>query len=289
MRPLIWLVILALVAACAAARAEESLTPPPIQNQATQPGAAAAPLSPVEPAVESVAPVPTTEEVYVADYRDYGPAPELLNEVWLNTESPLRLVDLQGKVVLLDMWTFDCINCINIIPYVRQWHQTYASEGLVVIGNHYPEFSYEHDLGNLQAAMVRLDVPYAVAQDNDGATWRAYGNRYWPTIYLIDKRGHIRYTHIGEGGYDRTEQAIQALLRETYTSDPALTVPEAPLNLRPTTTLNVRSGPGIDHSIIGSVNEAMVFVVRGQENGWYQIRYNDGEGYVSGEFVTLSG
>jgi hypothetical protein len=105
---------------------------------------------------------------------------------------------------------------MNVIPSLRGWHEEYSAEGLVVIGNHYPEFSYEEDLDNLKEAIVRLDVPYAVAQDNEGATWRAYRNRYWPTLYLIDKRGHIRYQHIGEGAYEQTEAAIQALLAESY-------------------------------------------------------------------------
>jgi len=99
---------------------------------------------------------------------------------------------------------------------LREWHNTYKDHGLVVIGNHYPEFSHEKDLENLKAAIIEMDVPYAVAQDNDGLTWRAYKNRYWPTLYLIDKRGHIRYTHIGEGAYTETEAAIQALLAENY-------------------------------------------------------------------------
>lgn len=86
----------------------------------------------------------------------------------------------------------------------------------MIIGNHYPEFEYEGNLGNLQNAIEKLEIPYAVAQDNDGKTWRAYGNRYWPTRYLIDKQGHIRYRHIGEGAYQETEAAIQALLAETY-------------------------------------------------------------------------
>jgi hypothetical protein len=88
-----------------------------------------------------------------------------------------------------------------VIPSLRGWHNEYADDGLVVIGNHYPEFSYEEDLDNLKEALVRLDIPYAVAQDNDGTTWRAYKNRYWPTLYLIDKQGRIRYVHIGEGRY----------------------------------------------------------------------------------------
>ena len=112
------------------------------------------------------------------------------------------------------MWTFDCINCRNVIPSLRDWYTKYRDKGLVVIGNHFPEFDYERDLGNLKDAIQRLNVPYAVAQDNDGATWRAYGTRYWPTWFVIDKRGHLRYTHIGEGAYVETEQVIQDLLKE---------------------------------------------------------------------------
>ena len=101
-----------------------------------------------------------------------------------------------------------------MIPSLREWHTTYAGDGLVVIGNHYPEFSYEEDLDNLKQALYDLEIPYAVVQDNDGINWRAYHNRYWPTLYLIDKQGRLRYVHIGEGRYDETEQAIQALLAE---------------------------------------------------------------------------
>ncbi|MDI6695363.1 MAG: redoxin domain-containing protein [Anaerolineales bacterium] len=101
-----------------------------------------------------------------------------------------------------------------MIPSLRGWHEKYSSAGLVIIGNHYPEFGYEADLDNLKQAIVKLNIPYAVAQDNDGRTWRAYKNRYWPTLYLIDKNGHIRYVHIGEGAYEETESAIQALLSE---------------------------------------------------------------------------
>jgi hypothetical protein len=97
---------------------------------------------------------------------------------------------------------------------LREWHEKYAGEGLVIIGNHYPEFSYEADLDNLRQAIVDLDVPYPVVQDNEGTNWRAYNNRFWPTLYLIDKQGHIRYQHIGEGAYAETEAAIQSLLNE---------------------------------------------------------------------------
>lgn len=241
-------------------------------NDGTQPDAAA-----------------TGETVYVSSLRDYGPAPEISGESWLNTAVPLRLNNLKGKVVLLDMWTFGCINCINIIPSVRDWHEKYADEGLVIIGNHFPEFSYEHDIANIREALVRLDVPYAVTQDNAGVTWSAYNNRYWPTIYLIDKQGHLRYQHIGEGAYDSTEAAIQDLLKETYTpsveDETLITELEY---LTAAIDLKVRGGAGTDTSIIGGIKPGEVFVVRGEENGWYRIQYNDGEGYVSGEFVTVS-
>jgi hypothetical protein len=99
---------------------------------------------------------------------------------------------------------------------LREWHHTYKDQGLVIIGNHYPEFSHEKELDNVKAALIELDVPYPVALDNNGLTWRAYSNRYWPTLYLIDKQGRIRYSHIGEGAYADTETAIQVLLAESY-------------------------------------------------------------------------
>jgi thiol-disulfide isomerase/thioredoxin len=149
-----------------------------------------------------------------AEYPDLGPAPELENTVWLNTPVPLHLADLRGKVVLLEMWTFDCINCQHVIPSLKAWDQKYANQGLLIIGNHFPEFDFERNLDNLKEAVKQDGIHYAVAQDNDGKTWDAYHNAYWPTIYLIDKRGHLRYTHIGEGAYPETEAAIQALLAE---------------------------------------------------------------------------
>ncbi len=145
---------------------------------------------------------------------DLGPAPELENQVWLNTDHPLHIRDLRGEVILLEMWTFDCINCRDVIPSLRGWYQKYSSQGLVIIGNHFPEFGYEKDLSNLKQAIQKLDIPYPVDQDNDGRTWSAYHNSYWPTAYLIDKRGHIRFIQIGEGNYGHTEAVIQDLLSE---------------------------------------------------------------------------
>lgn len=145
---------------------------------------------------------------------DLGLAPELTNDIWLNVDSPLRLADLRGKVVLLEMWTFGCINCQNVMPSLKEWHSKYKDQGLVIVGNHYPEFSDEANLANLKDAIARSGIEYPVAQDNDGETWRAYKNRYWPALYLIDKQGHIRYVHIGEGRYSETEENIKALLAE---------------------------------------------------------------------------
>ena len=147
---------------------------------------------------------------------DLGAAPELNNSVWLNTDAPLRLADLRGKVVGLEMWTFDCINCQHVMPFLKNWYAAYKDQGFLIIGNHYPEFSFEADLNNLKKAVAEDAIQYPVAQDNDGDTWNAYHNGYWPSLYLIDKRGHIRYVHIGEGAYDEIETNIKALLAEAY-------------------------------------------------------------------------
>ena len=162
---------------------------------------------------DKTAPLPNSK---VASLPDLGPAPELTNSVWLNAGSPLRLAELRGKVVGLEMWTFGCINCQHVIPFLKAWYAGYKDQGFVMIGNHFPEFGYEADLEHLKEAVARYDIPYPVAQDNDGATWNAYRNMYWPALYLIDKRGHIRYVHFGEGAYEETEANIRALLSESY-------------------------------------------------------------------------
>ena len=141
------------------------------------------------------------------------PAPELLNETWLNTQ-PLSLASLKGKVVMVEFWTFGCYNCRNVEPYVKQWHKKFASQGLVIIGVHSPEFDRERNVENVKQYVGEHGITYPVAIDNDFATWKSYNNRYWPAMYLIDKQGVIRYLHIGEGEYDLTEQKIQALLAE---------------------------------------------------------------------------
>ena len=142
-----------------------------------------------------------------------SPAPEITGQIWINT-APTRLVDLKGKVVLVEFWTFGCNNCRNVEPHVKEWHTKYGAQGFVVIGVHTPETDFERDGKNVEHYVREQHIPYAVVTDNDFATWNRYGNRAWPTVYLIDKQGFLRYTHIGEGSYTQTEQQIQVLLAE---------------------------------------------------------------------------
>lgn len=130
---------------------------------------------------------------------------------WLNS-APLDLKQLRGKVVLVEFWTFDCINCAHTLPYVKDWYARYHDKGLVVVGVHTPEYPFERDTGNLKKAIARFGIQYPVVQDNQYATWNAYGNQYWPALYLIDKSGKVVYTHVGEGDYQETEQRIRGLL-----------------------------------------------------------------------------
>ena len=133
---------------------------------------------------------------------------------WLNTPSPLSLRDLRGKVVLVDFWTYSCINCLRTLPHLTAWYERYKNDGLVIIGVHTPEFAFERETLNVQNAVKQFGITYPVAQDNDYQTWKEYQNHYWPAEYLIDARGHIRRTHFGEGGFDLMEEAIRALLNE---------------------------------------------------------------------------
>ena len=130
---------------------------------------------------------------------------------WVNSP-PLTLLGLRGKVVLVDFWTYSCINCQRTLPVLRTWWQRYQAEGLVIVGVHSPEFDFEKDPANVRRAVQELDVTWPVAMDPEMATWNAYQNQYWPAEYLIDKQGYVRHTQFGEGDYDVTEQAIRTLL-----------------------------------------------------------------------------
>jgi thiol-disulfide isomerase/thioredoxin len=141
-------------------------------------------------------------------------APEFTGiDKWLNSD-PLTMQQLRGKVVLVDFWTYTCINCIDVLPYVKTWNRKYKDQGLVVVGVHTPEYPFERNTDNVKAAIKRLGITYPVAQDNRYATWNAYDNQYWPAFYLVDKTGHVVYTHFGEGDYEQTEAKIKSLLAQ---------------------------------------------------------------------------
>jgi cytochrome c biogenesis protein CcdA/thiol-disulfide isomerase/thioredoxin len=147
--------------------------------------------------------------------RDFGPAPDFAGiSSWLNIAAPLSIAELRGEVVLIDFWTYSCVNCLRTLPFLRAWDRTYRADGLRIVGVHTPEFAFEHERDNVRGAVERLDLHYPVALDNDYGTWNAYGNRYWPAKYLIDRDGHVRYVHFGEGAYRETEEVIRTLLAE---------------------------------------------------------------------------
>jgi cytochrome c biogenesis protein CcdA/thiol-disulfide isomerase/thioredoxin len=143
---------------------------------------------------------------------DYGPAPDFHGVTrWLNSE-PLTLRGLRNRVVLVDFWTYSCINCLRTLPYIRAWDERYRDAGLTIVGVHSPEFAFERVESNVRENVRKLGVRYPVALDNDFVTWQSWRNQYWPAKYLIDKRGHVRYYHFGEGDYAETEEAIRTLL-----------------------------------------------------------------------------
>jgi cytochrome c biogenesis protein CcdA/thiol-disulfide isomerase/thioredoxin len=146
-----------------------------------------------------------------------GAAPEFAGtQQWFNTPGnrPLTLRSLRGRVVLVDFWTYSCINCLRTLPYLTAWDRTYRKDGLTIVGVHTPEFPFEKDVDNVAEAIERNGIEYPVAQDNELATWSAYGTQYWPSEYFIDANGEVRYAHFGEGEYDEKEQVIRELLAE---------------------------------------------------------------------------
>jgi thiol-disulfide isomerase/thioredoxin len=139
---------------------------------------------------------------------------------WLNSR-PLTAADLRGKVVLVNFWTYTCINWLRQLPYVRAWAGRYSGHGLIVVGVHAPEFGFEHNIDNIRRAVRDMRVDYPVAIDNDYAVWSAFDNQYWPALYFADAQGRIRHHDFGEGEYQRSEMVIQQLLAENGSADPA--------------------------------------------------------------------
>jgi thiol-disulfide isomerase/thioredoxin len=140
-------------------------------------------------------------------------APDLASGNWINSE-PLKLKDLRGRVVLIEFWTFGCYNCRNTLPFIKTWHERYQDKGLTVIGVHSPEFDEERDVEKVRSEIASLGIRYPVVTDNDYQTWNAYNVEAWPTMFLLDKQGRIRWKHVGEGSYDEAERMIQQLLAE---------------------------------------------------------------------------
>jgi cytochrome c biogenesis protein CcdA/thiol-disulfide isomerase/thioredoxin len=159
-------------------------------------------------------PMPSDASSYLPKLPKITRAPEFNSPgPWLNSE-PLTMAELKGKVVLIDFWTYSCINCIRTLPYIQGYWEKFKDTPFVIVGVHTPEFVFEQKTENVEDAIARHGLTYPVVQDNDFGTWRAYANRYWPAKYLIDADGYIRYTHFGEGAYEETDLAIQSLLKE---------------------------------------------------------------------------
>jgi len=156
-----------------------------------------------------------TLQVATIDKSGFRKAPNLVGIADYINSAPEQLSkDIEGKVVLYDIWTYSCINCIRTLPYVTAWNEKYADEGLLIIGIHSPEFEFEKDIKNVQMAVDKHGITYPVVLDNEKQTWKAFENRYWPRKYIADHEGYIRYDHIGEGAYQKTEEVIQQLLQE---------------------------------------------------------------------------
>ncbi len=223
-------------------------------------------------------------------------APEFGRGQWLNSEHPLMMTGLRGQAVLVDIWEYTCINCLRTLPYLREWHRRYADKGLTIVGVHTPEFRFGRERQPLEAAIRDLDIPYPVLMDNQYETWDAFANRFWPSKYLIDQRGYIRFQSHGEGGYDEFERAIQAVLLE---DQPELALPPVmqPLReedrpgavcYRPTPELSA----GLHHGALGNpqgyASGAPVFYTMPEQRQRGAF-YAEGAWQAGGEYLTFQG
>lgn len=215
------LALLIMLVACSNSLAQQSpaVPAPRPTDTVTRPASTHTALPPTATLASPTLELPTP--TLVPTPTPAGPlAPDFVNGgAWINSE-PLTLADLRGKVVLVQFWTYGCYNCQNTLPSVRAWWDTYKDQGLVIIGVHTPELSWEYPLEHVQQAVIDEEISWPVVQDNDKILWRAYRNRYWPRFYLIDHQGQIIYDHIGEGAYETTEQRIVEALAAAQTDDP---------------------------------------------------------------------
>lgn len=180
------------------------------------------------------------------DKSQFQKAPEFVGIVgYINTpgNTPITLTSLKGKVVLVDFWTYSCINCIRTIPHLNDWYQRYAGKGFMIVGVHSPEFEFEKNYDNVKTAVQKFGIKFPIILDSNHDTWNAYGNQYWPRDYLIDSQGYIRHDHIGEGDYNTTENVIQSLLAERAALG---SLKEISFNTAKATTNNPRSLAYVD-------------------------------------------
>jgi thiol-disulfide isomerase/thioredoxin len=206
-------------------------------------------------------------------------APKFEQDPWIQTPSPVRIEDLHGRVTLVEFWDFTCINCVRTLPYARAWFDLYHELGLEIVGIHTPEFPFARDLRQVRAAAGRLGIRWPVLLDNDQRMWTSYANRYWPTMYLIDPLGYIRYKREGEGGYDQTERAIRSLLEE-IAPRPALPPPIG--NLRVEDSAGAVCAPVSPELQIDSV-------ARLEDHGSRPSRLEEGRIYLQGEWSASRG
>jgi thiol-disulfide isomerase/thioredoxin len=228
---------------------------------------------------------------------DFGAAPGFLAAgPWFNTEAPstgipspsapLRLESLRGKVVLVDFWTYSCINCIRTIPYLKTWYDAYKDKGLVIVGVHSPEFAFEKVSANVSRAMRDLGVTWPVVQDNDYSQWKAYGNKYWPAHYFIDAKGHVRYWHFGEGEYAESEAVIKELLAEAGSTVDKNLVSAPPVRLAaltPETYLGYERGKGFASAVTPAPDKAIDYrPARVPAQGEWNLQ---GKWTISGQYI----
>jgi thiol-disulfide isomerase/thioredoxin len=185
--------------------------------------------------------------VDVSNLPDAGRAPALDAKGWINSP-PLTQASLKGKVVLYDIWTYSCINCVRTFPYVRAWYDRYKADGLVVVGVHSPEFDFEKVHSNVEGAVKRLDVTWPVALDDDMTIWNEFENQYWPADYVADRTGELRYSHFGEGDYDNTENVLRKLLN----------VPDAAPRANQSVTPETASGQPVNPETYLDVQHGMI-------------------------------
>ena len=227
---------------------------------------------------------------------DYGPAPEIVTKGdWFNidglgeagADGILTMDELKGKVVLLDFWTYSCVNCVRTIPHLRIWYDAYRDDGFVIIGVHTPEFAFERKPENVRQAMNELGVNWPVVMDNEYAQWQAYNNRYWPAHYFIDAAGRVRYYHFGEGKYDIAEDVIRALLEEadSLSADRAVETPKADLESNTAETyLGYGRARGFASAVTPVPNEAVLYnPARTPANGEWTL---DGTWTITKEYVV---